>query len=35
MENKIYKRIENEIEELDKIETELIEYGYKHREIYK
>lgn len=35
IENRIYEKIENEIKELDKIETELIEYGEKHRNIYK
>ena len=35
VENRIYEKIENEIKELDKIESELIEYGEKHRNIYK
>lgn len=35
VENRIYEKIEDEIKELDKIETELIEYGEKHRNIYK
>lgn len=34
IENKIYRNIENEIKELDKIETELIEYGENHRMLY-
>lgn len=34
VENKIYEKIESEIKELDKIETELMEYGEKHRAIY-
>lgn len=34
VENKLYESIENEIKELDKIETELIQYGEKHRAIY-
>lgn len=34
VENRIYEKIENEIKELDKIESELIEYGDKHRNIY-
>lgn len=35
IENKIYNNIESEIKELDKIEEELIEYGEKHRMLYK
>ena len=34
VENKIYEKIENEMKELDKIESELIAYGNKHRAIY-
>ena len=35
VENKIYEKIEDDIKELDKIESELIEYGEKHRGLYK
>ena len=35
VENRIYEKIENEIKELDRIESELIEYGEKHRNLYK
>lgn len=35
VENKIYQKIEGDIKELNKIESELIEYGEKHRGIYK
>lgn len=35
VENKIYEKIEDDIKELDKIESELIEYGVKHRRIYE
>lgn len=34
VENKLYEKIKDEIKELDKIETELIEYGERHRDIY-
>lgn len=34
IENKIYEKIEKEIEELNKIEEELIRYGEQHRAIY-
>jgi hypothetical protein len=35
IENKLYEKIETEIKELDKIETELTQYGEKHRAIYE
>ena len=34
LENRIYEKIENEINELNRIEAELIEYGEKHRALY-
>ncbi|MCI6249108.1 hypothetical protein MR730_09455 [bacterium] len=34
VENKLYEKIENEIKELNNIESELMEYGNKHRAIY-
>lgn len=34
LENNIYQKIEKEIEELDKLEEELINYGYEHKSIY-
>lgn len=35
VENKIYQKIESNIKDLNEIESELIEYGEKHRDIYK
>ena len=34
VENKIYEKVEEEINELDEIETALFEYGEKHRNLY-
>lgn len=35
IENKLYEKVEDEIQQLNILEEELINYGEKHREIYQ